>query len=91
MGTWGKCTFGGKGYPKCSKRMPQVPCPHSLQMFTYGHWGKWTFGANKHLEERGIPSAPKGYHKCPVPIFPKFLQMGTGANGRLGQMCSWGK
>ena len=36
------------------------------------HQGKWTFG------EKGCP-------KYPVPIFPKYLQMGTGVNGRLGE------
>ena len=42
------------------------------------HQGKWTDGG-------------KGYPKGPVPIFPKCLHMGTGANGHLGQIDVWGK
>ena len=50
-----------------------------------GTWKKWTFG------EKGTPSALKKYLKCPGPITPKCSQMGTKANGDLGQMDLWWK
>ena len=44
-----------------------MPFAYFPQMFTNGHWGKWTF-------------EKKGHPKCPVPISPKFFQMGSGEN-----------
>ena len=77
----------GKGYPKC----PNIPVPISPQMFANGQWGKWALRKNRHLGEKGTPSALKRYPECPGPITPKCSQMGTKANGHLGPMEIWGK
>ena len=87
----GKWTFGKKGYPKCPKGVLQVPSAHFPQMFTNGRWGEWALRENGHLGEKGTPSVLKGYPKCPLPIFRKCMQMGSEANGHLGQIDIWGK
>ena len=73
------------------KEAPQVPYVHFPKMYANEYMGKWALGVNAHLGEKDTPSALKRFPKCPMPIFLKCLQMGTGANGHLGQMYIWGK
>ena len=59
-------------------------CAHFAHFFQMGMGANWTFG------EEGTPSALKRYPKGLMPIFLKFLQMGTGqmgtwTNGVLGK------
>ena len=98
MGTWKKCTFGGKGYPK-----QMFICPKYLQMGTgaNGHLGEGLpqvscahfpqMFTNGHLRQMDIWGKGIGLTHVPYAHFPKCMQMGTGANGHWGQMESWGK
>ena len=65
------------------KGVSQVPYAHFPRIYANGHWGKWALEVNAHLGERDTPSALKRFPKCPMPIFLKCLQVGTGANGHL--------
>ena len=80
-GHLGKMNICGKGYPKC----PNTPAPISFQMLANEQQGKWALGENGHLEEGNTSTFLKEYPKCPMPITPKCVQMGTGANGHLGK------
>ena len=78
-GDLGKCTFGGKRYPKC-------PWAHFPEIFTNEHRGKWALGENGHLDKR--------YPKClniPVPISSQMFANGRGANGHLRKTDIWGE
>ena len=97
METWGKWTFGGKGYPKCPKKVyskcPNIPVPISLNCLQMGS------GTNGQLEKMDIwrkgvyPKCPKGVSQVP---YAHYLSMfknepwgkwALGANGHLGKEC----
>ena len=84
MGTWGKCTFGGKVQPKYPKEVPQVSYAHFSQMFTSGHRGKWALGVNAHLEKRGIP-CPKEVPQVPYAHLPQMFTNGHWGKWALGE------
>ena len=69
MGTWGKWSFGRKGYPKCS-----VPI---LPTFFKWAWGKMDFWG------RGYPKCPKEVPQGPHAHFSQIFANGHGANGHL--------
>ena len=75
MGTWGKCTFGRKGYP-----MPQS----ALCLFTSNvyEWalGQMSFWAKCAFGGKGYPTCPKSE---PQVLYAHFLQMFT--NGHWGK------
>ena len=80
METWGKWTFGGKGYPKCPKRVFQVPLSPFLQNFY-----KW---APRPIDTWGNGHLDKGYPKCPNipgPISPQMFANGQWGKWALGK------
>ena len=91
MGTRGKCTFGGKGYPTCPEGIPpSALCPFTLNVYKWaleqmGTWVKCTFG------ERGTSRALKGYPQVPYAHFPQMYVNGhwgkwaLGVNAHLGE------